>query len=111
MSSWNIDPAGVRSVVTRVGGYVTDGNGGGDTLEHHAKDLGDHIEDAAVAAQSNPIGTALKEFVEHYAPTVKGMATKTGRCIEGAVEATRYYIKADLEMAAEAQRKTAQANF
>lgn len=109
MGKWNIEPAGVKSVVTKVAGHVTDGHGGGDTLEHHLKQFGDHIEDAGTAAASSPIGTALKEFVEHYSPTLKGMATKTGGCIRGAVDATKYYIQGDLEMAAEAQRKATRA--
>jgi hypothetical protein len=107
---WNIDPAGVKSVVTKVAGHVTDGHGGGDTLESHAKDLADHIGEAGTSAASNPIGTALKEFVEHYAPTLKGMATKTGNCIQGAVDATKHYIQGDLEMAADAQKNAVQAN-
>jgi Family of unknown function (DUF6507) len=109
MSGWNIHPAGVKSVVTKVGGHVTDGHGGGDTLEHHLKDFGDHIEHAGTAAASSPIGTALKEFVEHYSPSLKGMASKTGSCIKGAVDATKFYIQGDLEMAAEAEKKAGQA--
>lgn len=109
MSAWDIDPAGVKSVVTKVAGHVTDGHGGGDTLEHHVTDLGTHIENAANAAASSPIGTALKEFVEHYSPALKGMATKTGSCIQGAVDATKAYIQGDLEMAAEAEHKAVQA--
>ncbi|GAB2834445.1 hypothetical protein GCM10027176_43510 [Actinoallomurus bryophytorum] len=106
---WDIDPPGVKSVVTKVAGHVTDGHGGGETLEHHLKDFGDHLENAGNSAASAPIGTALKEFVEHYTPTLKGMATKTGSCIKGAVDATKAYIQGDLEMAAEAQKKAVEA--
>jgi hypothetical protein len=102
---WDIHPAGVKSVVTKVAGHVTDGHGGGVTLEHELKDFGDHLQNAAVAAASEPIGTALKEFVEHYSAGLKSMATKTGSCITGAVGATKAYIQGDLEMAAEAQKK------
>jgi hypothetical protein len=109
MSSWDIDPAGVKSVVTKVGGHVTDGHGGGDTLEHHFKDFGDHMQNAAEGAASGPIGTALKEFVDHYSPALKSMASKTGSCVQGAVEATKDYIQGDLEMAAQAQKKAVQA--
>ncbi|MDN3358846.1 DUF6507 family protein [Actinomadura sp. DC4] len=109
MSGWRIDPPGVKSVVTKVGGHVTDGHGGGDTLEHHFADFGVHLQNAGTGTASSPINTALKEFVEHYTPTLKGMATKTGSCVKGAVDATKAYIQGDLEMAAEAQRKAVQA--
>jgi hypothetical protein len=112
MSSWDIDPPGVSGVVTRVAGHVTagEGGGGGDgkTLQQKVTDFGNHIEDAGTGAASAPIGTALMEFVEHYSPTIKGMGTKTGSCIRGAVAATRAYIDGDLEMAAEAQRNATQ---
>jgi hypothetical protein len=108
-NGWDIQPAGVKSVVTKVGGHVTDGHGGGNTLEGELKNFGDHLQNAANAAASGPIGTALKEFVEHYSPGLKGMATKTGSCIKGAVDATKYYIQGDLEMAAEAQKKAVQS--
>jgi hypothetical protein len=106
---WDISPPGVQSVVTKVGGHVTDGHGGGETLEHHLKDFGDHLENAGNGAASSPINTALKEFVDHYSPTLKGMATKTGSCIKGAVDATKAYIQGDHEMAVEAQKKAIEA--
>lgn len=108
-NGWDIKPPGVKSVVTKVGGHVTDGHGGGDTLEHHLNDFGDHLQNAGDAAASGPIGTALKEFVDHYGPGLQGMVTKTGSCIQGAVDATKAYIQGDLEMAAEAQKKAVQS--
>ena len=95
--------------MTRVGGHVTDGHGGGDTLERHLKDFGQHLENAGNGAASSPINAALKEFIDHYSPTLKRMATKTGSCIKGAVGATKAYIHGDLEMAAEAQKKAIEA--
>lgn len=106
---WDIDPAGVKGVVTRVAGLVTDGHGGGDTLEHRVTAFGNHIVDAANAAASSPVGTALKEFAAHYGPILKNMAATTGNCVNGAVEATKYYINGDLEMAAAAERRASQA--
>jgi hypothetical protein len=108
---WHICALGVMSIVTKVGGHVTDAQPGGNTLERHFNDFGDHFYNAVIGvgsagkgAAGSPIGTALNEFVHHYKPTLKGMATKTGRCIKGVVDATNYYLLADHEMGAEAKK-------
>ena len=88
MPSWDIEPSGVSSVVTTVAGHVTAEGGGQKTLQQHVTDFGNHIQDAGEGAASEPIAIALKEFIEHYAPTIKGMGTKTASCITGAVTAS-----------------------
>ncbi|SEF44209.1 hypothetical protein SAMN04489712_10134 [Thermomonospora echinospora] len=108
MTGWNIAPGEVANVVTTVGGYIGDADGG-DGLVGQIEDFARHVEDAAMAASSMPIGTALKEYVTHTSPGLKGMVTKTASCVTGAVQATKAYINGDLEMAAEAQRNAVDA--
>ena len=110
MASWDIDPPGVSKVVTTVGGHVVGPDGkGGSGLAKEIKDFGTHVGNAAESAASMPVGTALKEFVEHYSKNLKAMADKTGSCASGAVEATKAYINGDHEMALEAQQKAVDA--
>ncbi|RAY13171.1 hypothetical protein DPM19_22030 [Actinomadura craniellae] len=92
-------------MVAKLGGHVT-GEGG---LIKELESFGGHVEDAAVAAASMPIGTALKEFVEHYSPGLKAMVNKTGSVVTGAVKATMAYLEANREMAEEAQRNAINA--
>ncbi|MBA9006719.1 DUF6507 family protein [Thermomonospora cellulosilytica] len=108
MSAWDISPSEVGAVVTTVGGYVGDGEGGGGLIGH-IEDFASHVEEAATAAASMPIGTALQEYVAHTSPGLRGMVSKTASCIRGAVEATRAYVNGDLDMAAEAQRAAVNA--
>ncbi|MFD0686802.1 DUF6507 family protein [Actinomadura fibrosa] len=110
MSKWDIDPGGVASVVQKVGAQVggADGKGGGGLVKQ-IEDFGDHVGDAGTAASSMPIGTALKEYVTHTSPGLKGMVSKSASCLTGAVKATKAYINGDLEMAAEAQRTAVDA--
>ncbi|QXJ24198.1 hypothetical protein AGRA3207_005473 [Actinomadura graeca] len=110
MSVYDIDGPGVGSVVGKVGGYVAGEGGKGDGgLVKQLSDFGDHVGDAGTAAASQPIGAALKEYVEHTRPGLKGMVTKTASCIEGAVKAVKAYNHADYEMVQEAQRQAANA--
>lgn len=104
-NGWDIEPGGVATVVTKVGGYVT-GDGG---LVKELDNFSTHMGNAATASASAPINTALKELAGYVSPGLKGMVTKTGSCITGAVNATKAYIQGDLEMAAEAQRNAVSA--
>jgi hypothetical protein len=110
MTAYSIYGPGVASVVGKVGAYAAgeggDGKGG---LAKQIGDFGDHVGEAGTAAASMPIGTALKEYAEHTAPGLKGMVTKTGSCITGAVNAVKAYNRGDYEMVLEAQRNAANA--
>ncbi|WP_433325752.1 DUF6507 family protein [Spirillospora sp. CA-294931] len=110
MARYDIDPPGVGSVVSKVGGYVAGEGGKGEGgLVKQLSNFADHVGNAGTAAASMPIGTALKEYVDHTTPGLKGMVTKTGSCIKGAVDAVKAYNRGDLEMMAEAQRAAANA--
>lgn len=110
MSAYDIDPPGVASVVTKVAGHVAgEGGTGGGGLVKQLENFGTHVGQAATAASSQPVGTALQEYVEYTTPGLRGMVSKAGACITGAVEATKAYINGDMEMLAEAQRNAVNA--
>ncbi|WP_242903163.1 DUF6507 family protein [Actinomadura terrae] len=105
MTAYDIDGPGVGGVVGKIGGYVAGEGGKGEGgLVKQLSDFGKHVSEAGTAAASQPIGTALKEYVEHTTPGLKGMVTKTAACIEGAVKAVKAYNQADYEMVQEAQK-------
>ncbi|RAY11955.1 hypothetical protein DPM19_26740 [Actinomadura craniellae] len=67
------------------------------------------MEYAAKASGSSIVAQALAGFGKHHHPTLTGLAQRTSRCVQGAVNATKAYLQGDLEMAAEAQRNAARA--
>ena len=108
--TYSIEASGVGTVVTKVAAHLAGEGGEGDGgLVKQLENFGTHVEEAGTAASSMPVGTALKEYVEYTTPGLKGMVTKGGACITGAVEATRAYIKGDMEMLEEAQRNAVNA--
>jgi Family of unknown function (DUF6507) len=110
VSSYDIDPPGVATVVTAVGGLVAGEGGSGDGgLVKQLETFGTHVGEAGTAASSMPIGTALEEYMAYTTPGLRGMVSKAGSCITGAVEATKAYINGDMEMLAEAQRNAVNA--
>ncbi|QKW35098.1 hypothetical protein HUT06_14535 [Actinomadura sp. NAK00032] len=110
MTAYNIKASGVGSVVSKVGGHLAgEGGEGGGGLVKQLENFGTHVGEAGTAASSMPVGTALKEYVEYTTSGLKGMVTKGGACITGAVEATKAYINGDMEMLAEAQRTAVNA--
>ncbi|MER7402651.1 DUF6507 family protein [Streptomyces sp. NPDC000070] len=93
-------------------------------LEKYAKAFGEHLTSAASSAgtvsaegggeggekaQGGLVALALSQFAEHAAKDLKFVAARTGKSLQGAVDATTAYLNGDEEMAAEAQRKTLQA--
>ncbi|WP_131099396.1 DUF6507 family protein [Streptomonospora litoralis] len=102
MSGWDISPEGVGSVLTSVGGYVGD-EAMTEGLTGQIEDFGKHLQDAAEDAASEPIATALDEFLDHFGPKMWGMVGRTSSAIGGAGEATKAYMNGNLDMAEEAQ--------
>jgi hypothetical protein len=99
---WDIDTVTVNGILQSVGTHAggEDGSGG---LAGMLTSFNGHIEAAGTAAASNPIGTALVEFVTHYSDDLSGMVTKTGSAIKGCVDACGFYLDGDYTMAADAQ--------
>lgn len=110
MTDYSIDPSGVVTVVTTVAEHLAgeDGSGGGGLIKQ-LENFGVHVENAATAASSFPVGTALLQFVEYAGPNLEAMVTKGSACITGAVDATAAYIEGDTQMLDEAQRNAVNA--
>ncbi|WP_369251050.1 DUF6507 family protein [Streptomyces sp. R41] len=113
MSKWDIDPAGVGVVTSRVGEVMT-------ALDEIVQAYGTDLEGAATAAGTlvsgdtggkglvgGLVGSALVEFVEGTASELQFIGTRTGKSVTGAVEATLAYEAGDVEMAAHVQHEAA----
>ncbi|MUL42637.1 hypothetical protein FZ103_15900 [Streptomonospora sp. PA3] len=102
MSTWDISPEGVSSVLTAVGGHVGD-EAMTEGLTGQIDDFSTHVVSASEQAASEPIGQALDEFAGHFGPRMWTMVARTASAISGCSEATTAYVNGNLEMAAEAQ--------
>ena len=113
MSKWDIDPAGVRVVTSRVGDVMT-------ALKGIVQAYGADMEGAATAAGTlvsgdtggkglvgGLVGAALVEFVEGSAGDLQFIGARTGKSVNGAIEATLAYEAGDVEMAAHVQHEAA----
>ena len=97
MSRWDIDPAGVRSVVSRTVEWARG-------FEGHGRAYEAALEGAVAASGSQIVGQALVDFAAHNRPAFQFLVDRTARVMEGAVDATRAYLHGDLAMAENAQR-------
>jgi hypothetical protein len=97
MSRWDIDPAGVRSVVTRTAAVA-------EAFEQQAGSYAAHLQGAAGACGSQLVGQGLADFAGHNQHAFAEVVGRTTRVLGGAVEATTAYLAGDLEMAERAQR-------
>jgi uncharacterized protein DUF6507 len=97
MSSWDIDPSGVRGVVGRTEGVAKSFEGQMTTLENA-------LSGAAAQSSSGIVGEALSGFAEANKGQIQFVFTRTGACLNAAAQATNAYLDGDLTMAANAQR-------
>ncbi|MGW0766896.1 DUF6507 family protein [Streptomyces sp. NPDC002676] len=113
MTGWDIDPAGVISVLSKTRTAAK------NLADAHSA-MQDNLEEAASAAgtltsQYGPytstaglVGSALAQFLQHWNPELLHTAQRAANSINGADQATGFYIQGDLEQAANAQHKAAQ---
>ncbi len=97
MSRWDIDPAGVRSVVSRT---IDRAKG----FEREAKAYETALGSAVEASGSQIVGQALVDFATHNAQAFQFLVDRTSRVLNGAIDATAAYLDGDLTMAGTAQR-------
>jgi hypothetical protein len=102
LSSWDIQPDGVRAVLSRVDVHAQD-------LAGAAKSFGADVESAANATASAIIATSLSEFARDQANALGRIGDLVRSAENGAVGATNAYLHADQQMAANAQRAAAVA--
>lgn len=108
MTGWDISPSGVEFVTSLVQ----------DAMDEVAKDVKAYGTDVVSAAASagtisgvycgdtpvGPIGSALQLFVESTAYDVLFLGARAAKSVNGALEATGYYVIGDEENAARAHR-------
>ncbi|GAA1901223.1 DUF6507 family protein [Streptantibioticus ferralitis] len=108
---WNIDPAGVGSVVGKAGDIAKG-------LQDQVTSYGTHLQNAAKDAGTiskggqgdyggkdgmSLVALALSNFAEATKGQLTFIAERSGKSLNGAVDATKDYCNGDLEMAAQAQ--------
>jgi hypothetical protein len=97
MPRWDIDPAGVRAVVTRTAAVA-------EAFQGQAETFGARLTSAANASGSRLVGQALVDFAEHHRHAFSAAVDRTAKVLGAAVAATNAYLEGDLEMAERAQR-------
>ena len=100
MSSWDIEPDGVRAVLGRIDEHVHD-------LTGAARSFGADTESAANATASSVVMTSLREFVKAQSDALGGISDLVRSAENGVVKATNAYLHADTQMAEDAQRAAA----
>lgn len=97
MSRWDISPSGVQGVLSRTETVAQE-------FEDQMKRLRTALEGAAGESSSEIVASAIGGFMEKSGtPAIQFVFTRTGACLTGAAQATRFYLQGDLEMAANAQ--------
>jgi hypothetical protein len=102
VSMWDIQPDGIRAVLSQVGVHAED-------LAAAAKSFGTDIESAANATASTVIITSLTEFATAQARALGRLGDLVQSAENGAVAATNAYLEGDDRMAENAQRAAAVA--
>ncbi|GHI04877.1 hypothetical protein AQI88_24685 [Streptomyces cellostaticus] len=112
MTGWDIDPAGVYSVLSKTGAAAKDLSDAGSAMQGN-------LEEAASAAgtltdQYGPytstaglVGSALAQFAKHWNRDLLYIAKRTSKSLNGADQATRHYVHGSIEQAVNAQQEAA----
>ncbi|MET9362860.1 DUF6507 family protein [Streptomyces sp. NPDC006632] len=108
MSGWDVSPSGVESVTSLVGVAM-------DDVAKSVTSYGTNVTSAAssagtisgaycgVGTPTGPIGAALDLFVEKTAGDVLFLGARAAKSVNGARQATAYYVAGDLGLAANAE--------
>ncbi|MBB6120687.1 DUF6507 family protein [Nocardiopsis algeriensis] len=102
MSSWDINPVDVGSVLSATAGHIGE-EGGTDGLVGHISAIEECLMSLSTDTHSTPIAIALGEFAGHYFGVMGDMVALTCSGITGASDATTAYVNGNHEMALEAQ--------
>ncbi|WP_059013500.1 DUF6507 family protein [Streptomyces specialis] len=108
MPDWDIDPQGVRDVLTstaetagRLEGW---GTGYQESLRSAASSAGTLYMGGAERPEAGLVGAALAEFAEKTQEDLQYIAARASASLNGALQATVEYLNGDMEMAERAQR-------
>ncbi|MFC5724065.1 DUF6507 family protein [Streptomyces gamaensis] len=113
MPGWDIDPSGVRFVLSLVE-YSIDG------VKQDLASYGKNVGSAAISAGTisgaycgnappSPIGIALTQFAERTASDAAFIGVRAVKSLNGAGAAAGFYLAGDLHMAADTLHKAAEA--
>ncbi|MFJ2769911.1 DUF6507 family protein [Streptomyces sp. NPDC087300] len=113
MPAWDISPSGVDSVTSLVGlamdDVAKDVKAYGEDVRSAASSAGTISAGYCGAAPVGPVGAALALFVERTAGDVLFLSARASKSVNGAIEATNFYVAGDLEQAENAQEQAAKA--
>ncbi|MFD9629396.1 DUF6507 family protein [Streptomyces violascens] len=112
MTGWDITPSGVASILSLVGLAA-------DDLSKDIKGYGESMVDAGrfvgtisgpyCGVPVGPVGVAVADFASDTQGSIRFMAARTKKTMDGTVKATTEYVGGDVEMAAQTQREAAMA--
>lgn len=102
MPRWDIDPPGVKGVLTRVETHASD-------LASAAGWVASDFEMCGSAIGASIVTKALSDFATARAPELHAAASRISAAMTGTVTAVTDYIHGNLEMAKNAQTAAAQA--
>lgn len=102
MPNYNIDPPGVKTVLTSTGTEA-------GKFETDLTPLEGHVNSAATGCgNSGAIVPALSTFFDVQGKRLTAVGTRVNACITGAAEATNAYVRGDLDMLATYQTNASQ---
>ena len=93
MTSWDIDPGGVRSVLLNTEAVAQEFDG-------QMKTLNSGIEGAATQSSSDIVASALVGYAESASADITFVFTRTGACLSGAGPSIVVFSKAPHDRAA-----------
>ncbi len=101
MARWDIHPAGVRGVLTKVETHA-------ESLGTSVKAFATSLESAGSACGQSIVTAALGDFAKHRTGDLTAAGTRIKTAMTGTVNAVGDYLKGDLAMAANAQHAAGQ---
>ena len=113
---WDIDLAGVRSVLLKTGGVADDIQGEVNSYSSNMESAGSSAGTLSMGSSgggpsdgSGLVGAALQQFALLTQKDLMYVAARSGESISGAADATNAYASGDIKMAAQAQKLALQA--
>lgn len=102
MTSWDVSPDGVRTVLGRTETVAGE-------FETQMADLNAALSGAASQSSSEIVAEAIAGYAESATASLQFVFERTGACMTAAANATNAYVEGDLEMAATAQESATAA--
>lgn len=96
MARWDIDPNGVKGVLTKVGTHAED-------LSTAANSVSTDVMNCGSAIGASIVTQALSDFATARSKELQDAGTRVSAAVTGTVNAVTAYEKGNLEMAKNAQ--------